>query len=60
MAYANKSILAGNLRGALGKELVFHDWNYTVTRPNPLTAGSMIKAIATDVPGNERILEITL
>jgi len=36
------------------------DWNYTVTQPNPLTAGSRIKAIATDVPGNEGILEITL
>ena len=36
------------------------DWHYTVTRPNPLTVGSRIIAIATDVPGNEGILEITL
>jgi len=50
MAYANKSTLAGNLRGTLGKELVFRDWNYTVTQPNPLTARSRIKAIARMFP----------
>lgn len=36
------------------------DWIYTATRLNPQTAGSRIKAIATDVPGNEGVLEITL
>lgn len=36
------------------------DWVYTAGQPNPLTAGSRIKAIATDVPGNEGILEVTL
>lgn len=36
------------------------DWVYTAGQPNPLTAGSRIKAIAIDVPGNEGTLEITL
>lgn len=36
------------------------DWNYTATQANPLLAGSKIKATATDVPGNEGMLEITL
>ncbi len=36
------------------------DWTYTATQANnPLTA-SKIKAIATDVPGNEGTMEITL
>ncbi|MEP7257566.1 MAG: hypothetical protein ABI687_04245 [Flavitalea sp.] len=33
------------------------DWNYTATQTNNLPAGSKIKAIATDIPGNEGILE---
>lgn len=36
------------------------DWTYTVTQANPALAGSKIKAIATDVPGNEGTLEVTL
>jgi hypothetical protein len=36
------------------------DWNYTTTQVNNLLAGSKIKAIATDVPGNEGMLEVTL
>ena len=36
------------------------DWTYTVTQANNLLAGSKIKAIATDVPGNEGTLEVTL
>lgn len=36
------------------------DWVYTAGQPNPISAGSRIKAIATDVPANEGTLEITL
>lgn len=36
------------------------DWVYAIVRSNLLTAGSRIKAVATDVPGNEGMLEITL
>jgi hypothetical protein len=36
------------------------DWTYTVTQANNPLAGSKIKAIATDVPGNEGMLEVTL
>ena len=34
------------------------DWTYTVTKINNLSEGSTIKAIATDVPGNEGILVV--
>jgi hypothetical protein len=36
------------------------DWTYTATQVNNPQTGSKIKAIATDVPGNEGILEVTL
>lgn len=36
------------------------DWTYTATQANNLLAGSKIKAIASDVPGNEGTLEVTL
>jgi hypothetical protein len=36
------------------------DWTYTATQANNPLTGSKIKAIATDVPGNEGTLEITL
>lgn len=36
------------------------DWTYTATQANNPLAGSKIKAIATDVPGNEGMLEVTL
>ncbi|HEY2647631.1 MAG TPA: hypothetical protein VGI38_00500 [Puia sp.] len=36
------------------------DWVYTATQANNALAGSKIKAIATDVPGNEGTLELTL
>lgn len=36
------------------------DWTYTVTQANNPLTGSKIKAIATDVPGNEGTLELTL
>jgi hypothetical protein len=36
------------------------DWTYTATQANNLLVGSKIKAIATDVPGNEGMLEVTL
>ena len=36
------------------------DWTYSATQANSLLAGSKIKAIATDVPGNEGMLEVTL
>jgi hypothetical protein len=36
------------------------DWIYTATQANNALAGSKIKAIATDVPGNEGTLELTL
>jgi hypothetical protein len=36
------------------------DWTYTSTLANNQLAGSKIKAIATDVPNNEGIKEITL
>ena len=35
------------------------DWTYTATETNPGPAGSKIRAIATDVPGNEGTLEVT-
>ena len=36
------------------------DWDYTATQANSPLTGSKIKAIATDVPGNEGTLELTL
>lgn len=36
------------------------DWTYTATQVNNQLAGSKIKAIATDVPKNEGILEVSL
>jgi hypothetical protein len=36
------------------------DWTYTAVQANNLLAGTKIKAIATDVPGNKGTLEITL
>jgi hypothetical protein len=36
------------------------DWIYTATQVNSLLAGSKIRAIATDVPGNKGMLEATL
>lgn len=36
------------------------DWVYTATQPNGALTGSIIKAIATDVPGNEGSLELIL
>jgi hypothetical protein len=36
------------------------DWTYTATQANNPLTGSKIKAIATDVPGNEGTLELTL
>ena len=36
------------------------DWIYTATQANNLLTGSKINAIATDAPGNEGALEITL
>ncbi len=36
------------------------DWIYTATQANSLLAGSKIIAMATDVPGNEGMLEATL
>lgn len=36
----------------------FVDWAYTATQANSLPAGTTIKAIATDVPGNEGALEV--
>jgi len=36
------------------------DWTYTSTQANSPLTGSKIKAIATDVPGNQGTLELTL
>jgi len=36
------------------------DWTYTATQANRPLAGSKIKAIATDVPGNQAMLELTM
>ena len=36
------------------------DWTYTATQANNPLAGSKIKAIATDVPGNKAMLELTM
>jgi hypothetical protein len=36
------------------------DWTYTAKQANNLLTGSKIKAIASDVPGNEGTLEVTL
>ncbi len=36
------------------------DWTYTATQANSPLTGSKINAIATDVPGNEGTLELTL
>jgi hypothetical protein len=36
------------------------DWSYTATQANGLLAGTRIKAIAIDVPGNEGTLEVIL
>jgi hypothetical protein len=45
---------------ANGQQVNGVDWTYTATQANNLLTGSKIKAIATDVPGNEGALEITL
>ena len=36
------------------------DWTYTITQINNSPAGTRIKAIATDVPGNKGMLEVSL
>jgi hypothetical protein len=36
------------------------DWIYTVTQANSALTGSKVKAVATDVPGDEGILELML
>lgn len=36
------------------------NWTYTVTQPNNLLTGSKVIAIATDVPGNEGAMKVTL
>ncbi|MBO9204773.1 MULTISPECIES: hypothetical protein [Niastella] len=36
------------------------DWTYTATQANTPLAGTKIKAIATDVPGNDGILDVSL
>jgi hypothetical protein len=36
------------------------DWCYTATQLNGTLAGTKIIAIATDVPGNEGILDVSL
>jgi len=36
------------------------DWTYTATEANSQLAGSKVIAIATDVPGNEGILDVSL
>jgi hypothetical protein len=36
------------------------DWTYTATQNNKLNAGGKIKAIATDIPGNEGMLEVSV
>jgi hypothetical protein len=36
------------------------DWTYIATKDNNLSEGCKIKAIATDVPGNEGILEVKI
>ncbi|WP_315817656.1 hypothetical protein [Paraflavitalea speifideaquila] len=36
------------------------DWTFTASMANSPLVGSKIKAIATDVPGNEGILEVSL
>ena len=36
------------------------DWTYSATQANSPLTGSKIKAIATDVPGNEGTLDLTL
>ena len=36
------------------------DWTYTATQDNKLNAGGKIKAIATDIPGNEGMLEMSV
>lgn len=54
---ANGSLLE---RGNAVQDVNGLDWIYTATQANNLLTGSKIKAIATDVPGNEGTLEITL
>jgi hypothetical protein len=53
---------SGTLLEEGNAELNFNgvDWTYTVTQANNLLAGSKIIAIATDVPGNEGMLEASL
>jgi hypothetical protein len=36
------------------------DWAYTTTQLNPVLIGSMIRFVATDIPGNTTILEVTI
>lgn len=36
------------------------DWGYTATQANNVIAGCTVRAIATDVPGNEGTLEVVL
>lgn len=45
---------------AIQNPLVTEFWNYTATKENSSLTGSVVKAIATDYPGNENLLEVTL
>ena len=36
------------------------DWTYTATQANNLPAGSTVKALATDIPGNEGTLQVII
>ncbi|HVY74021.1 MAG TPA: hypothetical protein VG890_04280 [Puia sp.] len=47
-------------KGNAVQEINGLDWDYTATLANNPPAGSKVKAIATDVPGNAGTLELTL
>ena len=47
-------------KGNAVKQVNGVDWTYTSTQANSPLTGSKIKAIATDVPGNQGTLELTL
>jgi hypothetical protein len=54
---ANGSLLE---QGEAVADIFGLDWTYPATENNNLPAGTVIKAIATDVPGNEGTLEAVL
>lgn len=49
-----------NESGMAIQDLISQEWTYLATQANAFIAGTTIKAVATDKPGNEAEMEVTL